>query len=524
MQIKLVIWDLDDTLWQGTLAECDDVALFQQRAEMVRSLNRCGIVSSLCSKNDARAAEAVLRKFGLWDEFVFPHLAFTPKGVAVQQIIEDMQLRAANVLFVDDNRLNLREVQALLPDIHVVDATTADCDMLLVKILDDNRHVKKSRIEEYRILESKKKDRHQSPQSNEEFLRSCGIQAIFPYLMDNLDFSGRLEELINRTNQLNYTETRVENGSLEKLIVDVVGYDTWSVFVWDNYGYYGLVGFAMVDRAAAKFIHLTFSCRVMHMGIEAATLRKVREKFPNIDLAGLKKTLPDIEPDWVTVEDFNNPAMRGKVLAQEVPHINPAPKIRIMFDCQSGGIAHYSRWRDVIDFDNAPRLFAMRMVTTGEFETQNYPPMLVYGAGIDYTSPRWPNDTVDLQPEVYMRNVHKLCVFVMKKGCKLLVVLPPENMPEEKYRPHMNYTRERAIQLNQVWRNMVPSFSDVTLLEMSAFAKPEDMIDVSHYHAAFLKKIASSVDLWCMANIDHKWPGLGASFCQNDKPVGVKND
>ena len=80
MQIKLVIWDLDETLWQGTLAEGDTPMLFPRRAEIIRLLNQRGVVNAICSKNDPAQARATLEGMGLWEEFVFPHIAFSPKG------------------------------------------------------------------------------------------------------------------------------------------------------------------------------------------------------------------------------------------------------------------------------------------------------------------------------------------------------------------------------------------------------------------------------------------------------------
>ena len=55
---KLLIWDLDETLWAGTLAENEELTLHQNRADILRRLNEHGIVSSICSKNDfAKAKE-----------------------------------------------------------------------------------------------------------------------------------------------------------------------------------------------------------------------------------------------------------------------------------------------------------------------------------------------------------------------------------------------------------------------------------------------------------------------------------
>src|SRR3974390_1301599 len=67
---KPVVWDLDETLWAGTLSE-GPVTLDPVRAELVRTLNRRGIVNSICSNNDEDAARARLREAAMLDEFVF---------------------------------------------------------------------------------------------------------------------------------------------------------------------------------------------------------------------------------------------------------------------------------------------------------------------------------------------------------------------------------------------------------------------------------------------------------------------
>ena len=45
-KIKVVIWDLDDTLWKGTLAEGDDVQLLENRVAIIKELNKRGIVNA----------------------------------------------------------------------------------------------------------------------------------------------------------------------------------------------------------------------------------------------------------------------------------------------------------------------------------------------------------------------------------------------------------------------------------------------------------------------------------------------
>ncbi len=65
--IKLIIWDLDDTLWQGTLADGDRIKPYDHRIALIRAFNDRGVVSSICSKNDADMARAALMDLGWWN-------------------------------------------------------------------------------------------------------------------------------------------------------------------------------------------------------------------------------------------------------------------------------------------------------------------------------------------------------------------------------------------------------------------------------------------------------------------------
>src|ERR1700742_2260416 len=113
-QIKMVIWDLDETFWFGTLSE-GGIQVCPSNVEMVRVLNSRGIVSSICSKNDHDHARQELERIGIWNDFVFPRIAFAAKGPAIASIVDDANLRPDNVLFIDDNHLNLEEARHCCP-------------------------------------------------------------------------------------------------------------------------------------------------------------------------------------------------------------------------------------------------------------------------------------------------------------------------------------------------------------------------------------------------------------------------
>ena len=114
--IKLVVWDLDETFWQGTVSE-EKISLIPEHIQFVKDLTDIGIVNSICSKNDFEVVENALKNAGIRDYFVFPSIDWSAKGHRIKNIIDTMRLRAVNVLFIDDNVQNLEEAKHFCPGV-----------------------------------------------------------------------------------------------------------------------------------------------------------------------------------------------------------------------------------------------------------------------------------------------------------------------------------------------------------------------------------------------------------------------
>ena len=82
--VKLVIWDLDETFWRGVLSEIG-IDYVSANHTLVEKLSRRGIVNSICSKNDFEAVRGALERHGIWDHFVFSKIAWGPKGELIAQ-------------------------------------------------------------------------------------------------------------------------------------------------------------------------------------------------------------------------------------------------------------------------------------------------------------------------------------------------------------------------------------------------------------------------------------------------------
>lgn len=498
---KLIIWDLDDTLWAGTLADGDDPVLDETRAGFIRALNQHGIVSAICSKNDFGAARAKLEAMGLWDEFVFPRIAFVPKGAVVKRMIEDMQLRPANTLFIDDNPHNLREVADAVPGITVMDATSPECNAMLAQMVADHAHIEKNRIPDYRILETRITEREDNELSDEAFLVQSGIHVTFTDRMDNLEFADRMEELINRSNQLNYTQSRIEPGTIAERIQDIDYYEVLSAFVWDKYGYYGLVGVVVYAFRTKTLEHFAFSCRIMHMGIEDAMIQHLASRGYEIPAAQFKKALPPQSAKAVTTLDYAQPEVRARVLAEEAPRDWDKLNLRVMADCQSGAFHHYSRFGDEMDFDNNPRLFSLPQMKTGAYREQRFPKYLVYAAASDYIDWRWTPFSREIDYELFLECADLFVDMVVSGDHKCLLFLPPQGLSLKMYELHMGCVPERSRVwhpvLNHYWRGIAKRYPErFTLIEIKDVLDREDLVHAHHYVPSALQRIAGMIDDW----------------------------
>ncbi|MCE2579281.1 hypothetical protein LDL36_12375 [Komagataeibacter sp. FNDCR1] len=195
---------MDETFWHGTLTE-GGISYSDEYHNIVVELAQRGIMSSICSKNDLESVRHLLQEKGIWDYFVFPSIDWSPKGARVAEIIRRIQLRPETVMFIDDNTHNLQEVLSVNPEIHIAD------EKIIPHLLTDTRFRGKddsglSRLKHYKVLESR--DEEKENFSNiEDFLKDSNIRVEFIYDVENhLD---RAIELINRTNQLNFTKQRL---------------------------------------------------------------------------------------------------------------------------------------------------------------------------------------------------------------------------------------------------------------------------------------------------------------------------
>ncbi len=272
---------------------------------IVVELARRGIMSSICSKNDPARIKPLLEGYEIWDHFIFPSINWEAKGPRIAALIEAAQLRPGTVLFIDDEPANLAEALYYVPGLQTAAET------IIPALLDDPRLAGKadpelSRLAQYKVLEARQADAAVLGGDNLEFLRASGIQVSFDYDVEaNLD---RAIELINRTNQLNFTKNRLPedmNAAREELRGLVRQFHVFCGFikVSDRYGDYGYAGFFLRQREHhyIDLKYFCFSCRLLSMGVETWTYNWLGRPPLRVAPGAVHDVTQDRrEIDWIT--------------------------------------------------------------------------------------------------------------------------------------------------------------------------------------------------------------------------------
>src|ERR1051326_591513 len=115
--VKCLVWDLDNTLWNGTVVEDGDVTLSEQVRAVIVELDSRGILQSVASKNDHDLAWGKLEQLGIAEYFVLPRIGWGPKSAAVRDIADRLSFAYPTIAFIDDQPTERAEVTYHLPEV-----------------------------------------------------------------------------------------------------------------------------------------------------------------------------------------------------------------------------------------------------------------------------------------------------------------------------------------------------------------------------------------------------------------------
>ena len=269
-QIKCVVWDLDNTIWQGILTE-GEVTLRDGIKDVMAELDRRGILQSVASKNNFEDAYKQLEGFGIAEYFLYPQINWNPKSSSIRLIREKLNLGIDTFAFIDDSEFERGEVLHAIPEVTAIDA--ADIDRILDMDIFIPRFITEDTVNRRKMYMadiSRESDKAEFTGTDEEFLMSLDMKlSIAPVTEHDLQ---RAYELTVRTHQLNSTGYTYSYDELRSFI-DSDKYIFLIAQLTDKYGDYGKIGLILVENTDAMTIKLLLmSCRVMSRGVGSAIL------------------------------------------------------------------------------------------------------------------------------------------------------------------------------------------------------------------------------------------------------------
>ena len=272
-KVKCVVWDLDNTLWDGTLIETDDPKTLMLKPgirEVMQKLDEKGILQSVASKNDHGPAMAVLEHLGIADYFLYPQIHWNPKSGSMEAIAKDLNIGIDTFAFVDDTPFERGEVHSTWPQVRTYE--TLSLDDLQEKAEFDVPITAESGKRRSMYQAEAKRNQLRSNQHTDivAFLKKCNLSACL-FDPGTQEEKLRCFELAVRTNQLNMSGKKYTPEEFDAVLTRP-GHRNVAFSCKDDFGEYGIVGFAQyrVEKETLIFSEFAMSCRIAGKFVESA--------------------------------------------------------------------------------------------------------------------------------------------------------------------------------------------------------------------------------------------------------------
>lgn len=299
-KIKLIILDLDNTLWGGEAGERNfkDLDLgpnsikgmvFQDFQKRLKNLKNFGYLLAICSKNEIKNVKRVFKEnknmiLSIKD-FSSIKVNWNNKNENIREILTELNLRAENTLFVDDNQYERNIVKSDLKEINIFEYPK---NVLLLNetfnkldCISKNDISETDKLRTKLYLEEKKRDKLKSKYFNhKDWLSSLNIKI----KIEELKNFKRAEEMYLRTNQFNISHKPISSEMIKYLIKNKEKF-FFEVSMSDRFGNYGVIAIIGIKNKTNTFEVTDFleSCRVFKRNVEDYLIRFVNnlKQFKN---------------------------------------------------------------------------------------------------------------------------------------------------------------------------------------------------------------------------------------------------
>ena len=284
---KVLILDLDNTLWGGIIGEDGlsginiDPSIANGEGyialqKYAKDLKNRGILLAICSKNNFKDAQVPFERHKSMilklDDFIIFKANWKDKASNIEDIAQELSLGLDSIVFIDDNPIERSWVRSSLPDVIVPECGDTPWEMLAALrsgMYFESVNITKEDVKRHESYKSNldRKKHERKHKTMESFLEGLEMLAVSTEI--NPTNLIRATQLINKTNQFNLTTRRYSEEQV-KSISESLDYWTRCFYLKDKFGDNGLIGIMIVKKLEESWHIDTFlmSCRVLGRTME----------------------------------------------------------------------------------------------------------------------------------------------------------------------------------------------------------------------------------------------------------------
>lgn len=328
---KIIITDLDDTLWGGVLGEVgweklrlgghDYIGeMHQDLQRALKAWSNTGVQLAILSKNDEQNAlealashpEMILKE----SDFAGWRIDWNDKAANLQSLLSELRLGLESAVFIDDNPVEQDRIRQTFPQVFVPDLPAdkaqwpgliRNLDLFDRAVLSDEDRARSHMYQAERARNQDAVKTAGKTESREDWLRSLEMQVAASPL-NGTDMQ-RAVQLLNKTNQMNLATRRLSEEELRAWLNEP-GREFWTFRVADKFGESGLTGLLGLEISGetALITDFVMSCRVIGRQVENVLLAHAYARAKAQGATELKAELLETQRNTPCLEFFQKDA------------------------------------------------------------------------------------------------------------------------------------------------------------------------------------------------------------------------
>lgn len=282
---KVLVTDLDETLWSGIVSDVGPAAIDPDGPgrrtyhAWLKTLAKRGILLAIASRNDIETVQAAFQRedipFSL-EDFAAIEVAWDrPKSAMLQTIATKLGVHTDSLVFIDDREEHRNEVRAQLPDVTVPELPQDSAlwiDTLTRLPLFETLTVTEDDLLRAESLRSNQRRNIDAEiLSPEDYLTS--LEQVLTPLPLTSPYLERAAQLTQRCNRFNMCGSR-------HTMEDLAQRTGWIYHLKDKYGDLGIVSVVILEGSEIKTWVL--SCRAFGRQVERLILNHLKANVPHL--------------------------------------------------------------------------------------------------------------------------------------------------------------------------------------------------------------------------------------------------